>query len=48
MWWRATASRYRNSIELQDDGAAVPPLAASPSDEDEHEARLGATVYFCA
>jgi hypothetical protein len=55
MWWRAKASWGRNSIELQadgahprHDGAAVPPMAASLNDQDEHAARLNATVYFGA
>ncbi len=55
MWWRAKASWCRNSIELQangahprHDGAAVPPMTASPSDQDEHAVRLNATVYFGA
>jgi hypothetical protein len=55
MWWRAKASGCRNSIDLQaddahprHDGAAAPPMAPSPSDQDEHAARLNATVYFGA
>ncbi len=55
MWWRAKASWCKNSIELQadgahprHDGAAVPPMTASPCDQDEHAVRLNATVYFGA
>jgi hypothetical protein len=55
MWWRAKSCWRRNTIELQadsahprHDGAAVPPRTASPSAQDEHAARLNATVYFGA
>jgi hypothetical protein len=46
MWWRAKARLGRHSIELQADGAH--PRHDGGSDQDEHAARLNATVYFGA
>jgi hypothetical protein len=52
MWWRAKANWYRNSIERQADGAHPrhdgAAMSSMASDQDEHAARLKATVYFGA